>query len=277
MTGAATAGVTGNTAVPGMRWVARCGYVAEGVIYLLIGGLALAAAFEPGRRPDGSKGALAKLGDAAWGGAMLTVLMVGLAAFVLWQLVQAFSDPEHRRDRWSAKRVSARLGFLLNAALHSVLVGAAAWRLFAFGGGEDGGRAQAHWTGLAMQLPLGRWGVAVTGVGVTVFGLFQLYLAAMPSKYERVDLTHTKLRGSIIALGVLGFVAPGVVFGLVGAFLVHAAWRRDAEKATGIAGALAALKRQPYGPWLLGAVAVGLMAYGVFQIAKARYREIRAG
>lgn len=257
-----------------LRWMARCGYVAEGLVYVLIGGFALVVAFEPGQRPQGSKGALATLGEAPLGEAMLAVLAAGLAAFVLWQGAQALFDPEHRHDRWGVKRIAARLGCLLNAALHAVLVGDAAWHVLSAGGGADHGQTQARWTARIMQLPLGRWAVAVTGIGIVVFGLFQFYRAATGVRDKDLDLSRTRLRVPLVMLGVLGCVARGIVFALIGLFLVHAAWRYDATQATGVAGALSTLKAQPYGPWLLCAVASGLIAYGLFQIAKARFRVI---
>lgn len=257
-----------------LRWMARCGFVAEGLVYVLIGGFALIVAFEPGQRPQGSAGALARLGDAPLGEAMLTVLAVGLAAFVLWQGTQALFDPEHRRDRWSLKRIAVRLGCLLNAALHAVLVGDAAWHVLIAGGETDHGQTQAHWTWRVMQLPLGRWAVALTAIGIVLFGLFQFYRAGTGVRDKGLDLSHTRLRIPLVALGVLGCVARGIVFTLVGAFLVHAAWQYDATRATGVAGALSTLKAQPSGSWLLGAVAFGLLAYGLFQIAKARFRVI---
>lgn len=191
----------GHTASRSLRWAARCGFVAEGVVYLLIGGL----------------------------------------------------------------------------ALHGVLVGDAVWRVLGLGAYADNGRAQAHTAALVMQLPFGRWAVAIVGVGITAFGAFQFYSAVTPSRDRGADPNIKKRSGLVIALRVLGFLARGVVFGLIGVFLVHAAWRHDASHATGIAGALTALQRQPYGSWLLGTVAAGLMAYGVAQIADVRWREIRAG
>ena len=261
---------------PWLRWVGHCGYVAEGVVYILIGVFALIAALEPSQQPNGYKGALAKLAAAPFGDAALALLALGLAAFVLWQVVQGILDPEHRSQRRTIKRRAVRLGCLLNGALHGFLVGEAAWRLLGFGGGTDGGRSQAVWAGLAMALPLGRWMIAATVVGIALFGLFQWYLAASRKKTGRVDLTHTRLRGVIIALGTFGFLARGVLFGLIGAFLIDAARRYNTANATGVVGALSALKRQEYGHWLLGAVAVGLISYGLFQIIKEPYRNFYA-
>jgi hypothetical protein len=276
------AGVTGNSrqdaptvVAPWLRWVGHSGYVAEGVVYVLLGIFALMAALEPSQRPDGYKGALAKLAAAPFGDAVLALLALGLTAFVLWQVMLAMLDPEHRRDRRTVKRRAVRLGYLLNGALHGVLVGEAVWRLLGIGAGADGGHSQAVWTARAMTLPLGRWMTAATGAGIALFGVFQWYRAASRNKTERVDLTQTRLRGLIVALGTIGFLTRGVLFGLIGAFLIDAAWRNDTANATGIAGALSALKRQEYGHWLLGAVAAGLICYGFFQILKEPYRKFR--
>jgi len=246
------------------------------LVYVLIGNFALVAALEPSQRPNGYQGALTKLESAPFGDALLALLALGLTAFVLWQLVLAILDPEHRRDRRTAQRLALRVGFLLNAALHTVLAGEAAWVLIGAGGGEDEGRGQAVWTAWAMSLPLGRWAIGATGAGIVLFGVFQFYRAASRSKIQRVDLPHNRMRALIIALGVAGFTARGVLFGLIGVFLIDAAWRYDASHATGVPGALNALRRQPYGHALLAAVAAGLVCYGLFQIIKEPYRNFRA-
>ncbi len=260
---------------PWLRWVGHGGYVAEGIVYMLIGAFALVAALEPSL-PTGPSGAFAKLAAAPFGRAMLALLALGLAAFVLWQGVLGILDPEHRRNRRTIKRRAVRVGCLLNGALHGVLVGEAVWLLLGFGGATVGGRSQAVWTGRAMALPLGRWVIAASGAGIAIFGLFQLYRALSRNKTERADLMHTRLRGVIIVLGTFGFLARGVLFGLIGALLIEAARRYDTADATGIAGALDALRRQEYGHWQLAIVALGLISYGVFQIIKEPYRKFRA-
>jgi hypothetical protein len=256
--------------------VGHSGYVAEGLVYVLLGGLAMMAALEPAQQPNGYKGALAKLAAAPFGDALLALLALGLAAFVLLQFVLGLLDPEHRGERQTAKRRAMRLGYLLNGALHSILVGEAVWRLLGLGGAADGGHSQAVWTARAMALPLGRWMTAATGSGIALFGIFQWYLAVSRTKIDSVDLSQTKLRGLISALGTCGFLARGVLFGLIGAFLIDAARRYNTADATGIAGALGALKRQEYGHWLLGVVAAGLICYGLFQILKEPFRKFRA-
>ncbi|MEO8748441.1 MAG: DUF1206 domain-containing protein [Rhodanobacter sp.] len=255
--------------------MARCGYVAEGLIYVLVGGFGMAVALHPGELPQGSAGALSQLGDAPLGMVMLAVLALGLAAFVFWQGTQALFDPEYRSDRWTPKRLAARVGCLMNAALHAVLVGDVVWLVFGFGRPAGHGKTQALWTARAMQLPLGRWAVAATGIGIVIFALVQFNRAATGARDCRVDLAHTRWRRLIRLTGQVGYAARGVTFGLVGALLLGAAWRHDATKARGIAGALNTLREQPFGLWLLGVVAFGLIAYGIFQIAEAPFRVLR--
>lgn len=266
---------TGRRAGPWLRWLARVGIVAEGLIYLLIGGLALAGAFDPSQHPSGSNGAMSKLAHVPLGRVMLALLALGLAAYVLWQLVLAVLDPECGKGRWRIRRIALRIHHLWSAALHCVLVGIAAWQMLGFGHGDNGGQTQKHLTAMALELQGGRWLIGGIGVGIVAFALVQWVLACRPQKDTRMDLSDTPLRIPILVLLTFGFVARGALFGLIGALLIYAAWRHDPSQAGGISGALQSMRHQPYGPWLLGAVAAGLIAFGVAQIAKARYRRIR--
>ena len=258
-----------------MQWVARVGIVAEGLIYLLIGGLAVVGAFDPAQHPSGSNGAMWKLAHVPLGRAMLALLALGLAAYVLWQLLLAILDPECGEGRWRIRRLALRIHHLWSAALHCVLVGIASWQLLGFGHGDNHGQAQKHLAAMAFQFPGGRWLVGGVGAGIVVFALLQWILAFRPQKDTQMDLSDTRLRLPILTLLVLGYVGRGVLFGLIGVFALHSAWRHDPNETTGISGALQSILHQPYGPWLLSAVAIGLIAFGLAQIAKARYRRVR--
>jgi hypothetical protein len=264
--------VSRDELAPWKRWVCHVGYAAEGVVYVLIGVFALLASIGAHRAPNGSKGALTGLGATPFGKALLSVLAVGLSAFVLWELLVAFTDPEHSGDH-SGIRVWARIGHVLNGLLHSVLVGQAIWILLGLASLNEM-QSQENWTARAMNLPAGRETVGLVGIGILIFGFWQFYRAFSRHKYKRVDLRHTRLRPVIGALGVYGFAARGVLFGLVGLYLLNAYWYREPRYSAGIAGALGALKRQPAGTWLLGIVAAGLISYGLFQIAKERFRQM---
>lgn len=250
------------------------GYVAEGVLYLLIGGFALFAAVAPHRKPSGSGDIMTKLGHARSGDVLLALVAIGLAAFVFWQLLVAIRDPEHRAERTTLRRRVTRLGHLFNGVLQSVLVVDAVWSLLGLGAAESDQHAQARWTARVMALPAGRYAVGMVGIGIALFGLYQFYRAVTHSKTDTVDLSRTRLRLPIIALSAYGFSARGVLFGLLGGYLIYSAWRHDARYSSGIAGALGSLKQNlPIGAALLAAVAAGLTSYGLSLIIKERYRR----
>lgn len=215
-----------HRAAPWLRWVARGGIVAEGMIYLLIGGLALAVAFNPAQHPSGSKGAMSHLARAPLGDALLALLAVGLAAYVLWQLMQAMGYPESH-GQGKLKQLTVRIQHLWDAAVHCLLVGMADWQLLGYNRGGAHGHTQQHLTATAMRLPGGPWLVAGIGGGIMAFALAQWISACRPEHDTRMDLSHTLWRRPILALLVLGHAARGALFGLIGAFLIRAAWRHN--------------------------------------------------
>lgn len=260
---------------PWERWVAHAGYVSEGVLYLLIGTFALLATLDAGRHPKGTQGVLITLNLTAPGKLLLAAVALGLASFVIWQLLIAVGDPEHRRDRDQRFRRVTRLGHLFNAGLHSVLVIEAMRILFGVGGTAGGERTQKEWIARAFDLPLGRYAVGIVGIGITLYGAYQCYRAVTSDKDSSVDLARTRLRPIIDAFGVFGLLSQGVMFGMIGVYLIRASWWHHPQYAVGVASALGTLRQQPYGEWLLGAVAAGLMTYGLLLIIKEPYRRLR--
>jgi hypothetical protein len=129
-----------------------------------------------------------------------------------------------------------------------------------------------------MAQPLGRWVVAVVGVGTVAFGLYELYRAAGSEAAKHLDLSGVEPRNRrrIVFLGRAGLAARGIVFGIAGWFLLRASYQVDADEVRGLGGALRALEEQPHGRWILGTVAFGLAAYGLFLFLKAKYRRIRS-
>ena len=255
------------------RWAGHAGYAAEGVFYLPIGFFALAAAFGH-QQPDGSAGALAKVGDTWLGDLALACLAVGLAAFVLWQLVVAIADPEHRKERGSLRRRLVRMGHLFNGLFHCAFVSEAVWSILGSSRAGDEKQSQARWAARAFSLPLGRYLVGGVGAGIVLFGLWQFYRGMTKNKNKRIELSGTRFRIAISLLGAYGLCARGTLFCLIGGYLINAAWRHDPHYSGGMAGALGGLKQQPYGEWLLGVVAIGLLCYGVVQIAKEPFRML---
>lgn len=281
MGGGHAAKAAAREAAPWIRWLARLGYAAKGVVYTIIGVLALKTAVSSAPdRPEGSSGALRAILEQPMGRVLLGVVAVGLVGYVLWRAVQALLDPEHKGS--DLKGIARRIGFAISGVLYGavayqavVLMG---WAGSGGGGSGGGGDTRAEdWTATVMQVPLGRWAVGLTGVGVILFGLFELYRGWKQDVVKHLNLSGAdpEVRRNVERLGRAGMLARGVVFLVMGWFLVRAALEYDPQEAHGLAESLAALQGETYGPWLLGGVAVGLIAYGLFQLAKARYRVIR--
>lgn len=259
--------------------LARLGYAVKGVLYFVIGALAVMAAFSGGGKTTGSRGAIKTIADVPFGQVLLWAIAAGLAAYALWRFVQTFLDPDDKDS------VVKRFGYFISGLIHASLT---FWLVRSLlsggepgsgsGSGGSGGGAQ-DWTATLMQQPFGPWLVGIVGVGVIGYGLYQIYKAAtvdFSSKFEDEKMSETEKTAAQRA-GQAGLSARGVVFGLIGGFLVWAALSADPSKAKGLGDALDMLAAQPFGPWLLGAVALGLAAYGVYCGFNARYREIPSG
>lgn len=250
--------------------------MAKGVVYILIGILAVQAALSPAEGADGSGGALLMLLRQPFGRVMLALVALGLAGYVIWRLVQATLDPEYKGH--DAKGVITRAGYLISAFLYGGVAVEAVRLLRGSGGGGDGDQQADHWTAMVMSQPFGRWAIAAVGAGVIIFGLYEAYEAFKRDFGNRINLRSldAQTRERITQLGQLGLTARGLVFLMIGWFLIQAALQFDPEEARGLAGALDTIRQQSYGPYLLGLVALGLFAYGLFQIVKGRYRIVSA-
>jgi hypothetical protein len=259
---------------PWIERLARFGYVAYGVVYALVGVLAVQAAFSGADHAAGQQGALRSILLAPLGRVLLCIVALGLLAYAAWRLYEGVMDPEDEgRD---AKGIVKRLDHVLNGLFHGALAFTAGQ--LALGSGGGGGGSPDDWTATLMSQPLGRWLVVVAGVGIVGAGLYQFYNAYKADFREKLETDEMSLREKrwTTHAGRLGYAARGVVFGVIGFVLIQAALQADPDEAKGLGGALETLARQPFGPYLLGAVALGLVAYGVFMFVVARYRRIES-
>jgi hypothetical protein len=257
---------------PWVERLARLGFAARGVVYALMGILAVQTAFGARRasRMADTRGVLQVV--ARQSTALLWLLAVGLFGYALWRIVQGVFDPENKGK--DAKRLALRAGRILSGLIYGGLAWAAV--RIAMGARDAGGNGARGWTADLMDKPFGRWLVALAGVGVIVFGIVQIWRGWTAKLHDHLKLQEMDAREQRLALvsGRLGLIARGVVFLLSGWFLIQAAWRFDAGQARGLGGALEMLARQPHGTWLLGFVAFGLIAFGAHSILLARYRRI---
>jgi hypothetical protein len=259
---------------PWMERMARIGYAARGVVYAVVGLLAMEAAFGARSRPTDTRGALQEIAHRST--ALLWLVALGLLGYALWRIVQGTLDREHKGT--DVKGLAQRLGRVGTGLIYGGL-GLAAVRLArgAHGAtGQGGSQSYREWTAKLMSEPHGRWLVAAVGIAVIVGGLYQIRRGWTEKfrkeiRLQEMDATEKKLA---INSGKLGLIARGVVFLVSGWFLVQAALRTDPSEARGLAGSLAALAAEPYGTFLLGLVAVGLVAFGAYSLLLARYGRI---
>ena len=258
-------------ASPWIERLARAGYVAYGMVYVLVGVLALRAAFGGGGETTGQEGALRSILLAPLGRILLGLVAAGLVAYAVWRLFQGVQDPED--EGGNAKGVVRRLDHVLNGLFHAGLAFSAGQ--LALGSSGSGGSPD-DWTATLMSQPLGRWLALVAGAVIFGAGLYQFYKAYKADFRDELKSHEMSRREEAWTTrsGRLGYAARGVVFGVIGVFLLQAALRADPQEARGLGGALETMARQPFGPYLLGLVAAGLVAYGAFMFVVARYRRI---
>lgn len=264
-----------HDAGPTLTLVGRLGYAAKGVVYVVIGALAARAALGRGGRTTDSTGALAVIGDGPMGTATLVVIAIGLFGYMAWRLVAAVTDAEGKGDKPTSLAVrAAQAG---RGVVYGAL-GVQAARL-AKGHQDPGGDAARDWTNRVLDLPAGPWIVGGVGLGIIGYAVYQLYRAMSAKRVRKhLDLSRAgpTLTSLIVHFGQFGIAARAVVFAMIGLFFVRAARQHDPSEAGGMAESLRALAGGEYGVPILASVAAGLIAYGLYQLATARYRRMRA-
>lgn len=250
---------------------ARVGFLSKGIVYIIIGFLAGRAASGKGR-PGGSSEALQVLLAQPFGRIMLYVITIGLAGYMIWRLVDAVRDASGRGD--DAKGIAVRL-FTAGKGLAYGLLGYQAFRMTR--GGESGGDSGIQETvSKILDLPAGKFLVYALAFALIGYAIYQL-TRAWNSKLGR-DLSISSLppesRKAVVAISRFGIAARALVFVVIGWLLFGAAKHRDASEAESVGGALGSIRDETYGTIILFTIAIGLAAYGVYEIVNARYRRM---
>ena len=249
----------------------RIGLAAKGVSYVLVALLAIQVALGRGGDPEDREGALQAVGDEPFGAVLLGLLAAGFGGYALWRFAQAFLDRDSEGE--GPKGLAKRAGYLGKGLLYTALCVVCVSILF---GSGTGGGDEKQATARVLEFPLGRWLVGAVGAGFLIAAGYNAF-RAVTRKFEDHLQTGRLNRGErriITVAGVTGHLARTVVFGLVGWFVIKAAWEYDPREAIGLDGALSKLAAEDYGPVLLGTTAAGLLAYGLFCFVQARYRQI---
>jgi Domain of Unknown Function (DUF1206) len=257
-----------------VRWLVRAGFVARGITYGMIGGLALAIALGAGTMgaAPNQQGALALIARSPVGRIALVVICVGLLAYALWKFTQGIRGcgPEGG----GGLRLRDRVANLAGGAVYLGFFAVAIRALIGSSGNSSAEPSQAA-SGI-LGWPGGQVMVAVGGAGLIAISLYQLYDAfrggfARHTKTARMVVPE---RRAFMVFGRIGLTARSVVFALIGYFLMRTAIEFNAGDTVGVDGALARLHSEPLGRWLVGVVALGLLIFAAFSLIEGRYRRL---
>ncbi len=247
---------------------ARLGLAARGVVYLIIGFLAIDIAVGGGSSHQANqRGAFAEIAAQPGGAVLLVLVVIGLAGYACWRYAQAaVGTPE------DGKKAGARAKSLCRAVVYTGLCASAVSVLTGSASSSQDQKSQG-WTATLMQNAAGRWLVGLGGIVVFVVGAALIVEGVRRKFRKHLDTAQMSERTEkvVTALGTVGTTARGVVFALVGILVVDAAITEDPHKSRGLDGALRTLAHQSYGPWLLALIALGLVAFGVFGLAMAKW------
>jgi hypothetical protein len=253
--------------------VARIGFAARGIVYVLLGVLAAQYAAGLGGRVTDAEGAVRTIGRAPFGAVLLGVVALGLLAYAAWRFLQAALDLDDKGA--DAKGWAVRAGYAASGAVHLGLAFTAGALAVGLGRRSDGDEVR-RWTARALDAPLGPWIVGLAGLAVIGAAAFQLRQAWNADFEKRLQVREMGPGERKWARGVgrAGLAARGATFGLMGWFLVRAALETDAGEAGGLGAVLRSLRTYEHGQPLLFAVGAGLAAYGLLSLVNARYRRI---
>ncbi|CAN5510718.1 DUF1206 domain-containing protein [Microbacterium sp.] len=256
------------------RALARAGYAANGLVHILIGAIALVVAFGGDGSIDQS-GALMTIAAAPLGFVVLWSIAITLCALGAWQLfegilsgaatrnVQEFTALWGRRvGAWGQSAIFLALGLIAASV--------------ALGARVDTERATEAASAGLLSIPGGPVVLALVGLGIGIGGIVFIIMGSRRSFRSKIDLPEHGIGRGIAGLGVVGFIAKGIALVIVGVLLVAASLTSDAETAGGLDGALQALLALSYGPWLVAAVGIGFLAYGLFCLFRARHARLAA-
>jgi Domain of Unknown Function (DUF1206) len=254
-------------------WVdrlARLGLMARGLVYILVGILAFQVAFVNRSKRADQNGAFQLLAQNGFGKFVLWLVVLGLLGYALWQATQAFWG--HWDEPTARKRLMARIESGAKAVIYFILA-VTAFRVVTSGSGGNGGTAA---TAKLLKVSGGQFLVGFIGVVIVAVGATMVWrgLKAEFAKQLQLGRLTPAARSMVIKLGKIGYIARGVVFAIVGILVVAAAVTFDPAKARGLDAALRSLAAQPYGPWLLSIVAVGLICFGAYSFVESRYRRV---
>lgn len=262
-------------------WVersARLGLAARGLVYLVVGVIALEVAWRGAVDEQASKdGAIAAIAERPLGRLLLVGLALGFAGYVVWRSCELLWGRSDEDSDGQPAAVLKRIGSGAKALIYVSLV-VTTVRVIAVGprSAGSGDRQPKTLTARALELPAGRWWVTAAGVILLGVAVYFAYRGVAQRFRDRLDTGEMGrwMGRAVDVVGTLGMAARGMVVAVLGVMVLQAAAHHDPREATGIDGALRRLAEQRYGQALLTVTAVGILAFGLYSFAEARYREV---
>ncbi|WP_299760549.1 DUF1206 domain-containing protein [uncultured Pontibacter sp.] len=271
--------VSSHVPSPPPKWIenfARFGLSAKGVVYCLVGIIAFMAAFEIGGQSTGStqKSSILKtIQDLPAGNVLLGIVALGLLCYAIWRFIQAVNDTEDKGS--GAKGVAKRLRYIFSGLVYAAFAFLAA-RIVLGNGGGGGGDSRETLVAKLLAQPFGQWLVGILAVATMAVGLYQIYYGYSEKYRKKVQsggLEHD-VEHQMIRAGKVGYMARGIVWLVIGYLFLKAAMNSSAQQAGGSSEAFQFLENVSYGSYVLGAVALGVIAYGIFMFMRAKYQPI---
>ncbi len=252
----------------------RLGYGVRGLIYITMGLLAIQVVLGKGGGLTTPQGAISTIGKQPAGLLLLWIVLIGLISYSLWGVVRAVFDPLNKGK--DAKGLMARFGFLMSAFGYAVMILPTYGYIMGASHATSASQTEKIITAV-IAMPGGRWAIGLIGLAVMVAGVYQVYLG-ISSKFERqfqiyaLTPKEVQLTTNIARFGT---AARGVVLAIVGSLVMLAAYRVNPSQPVGMDTALATLMHQPYGIWLVGIVALGLIAFGFYSVLGAVWFRLK--
>lgn len=272
--------VAANVPSPPPEWVenfARVGLTAKGVVYCLVGILAFMAAFEIGGGSSngaGKKGVFQFIENQPFGKWLLGLVALGLACYAIWRFIEGIKDTEN--EGTDAKGIAKRFRYVFSGLVYGALAYLAAQMVLGSSSSGGGGSSRETLVSKLLQQPFGQWLVGIVAVGIMISGLYQIYYG-LSDKYKKkvqhVGLKHD-IEEKMVKMGKAGYVARGIVWLVIGYLFLKAGLQSNPQQAGGSSSAFRFLENSSYGSYLLGAVAIGLVFYGIFMFMRAKYQPI---
>jgi hypothetical protein len=255
----------------GFKGLAKLGFAARGTIYLLLGVFAVLLVLGKHSPEADQRGAMQEVARHTGGFLLLWLIAIGFVGYALWRYSEAaFGVTGKSKDDKIPRLKSLARGLIYTALAVS------AFNILATARSKSQANQQQQWTSKVMEYPLGRWVIGITGAVVIGIGLGLMYQGIMRKfkKHFALGDMPTRSRRIVWFLGTFGITARGVVFGLIGFFLIRAAWEYDPSKARGLDGALrSTVAESDTGRLLIAVCAIGLIAFGLYAYAEAAWRR----